>query len=190
MIFLHLVYSLWVLLLIPLINAVEFTPKVTKTLSENSFNILSFDDSNTLIRTQGNSMTISFNDGETWEKIKELEDRVGWAMIDQFNRHDRAIVAAEKGEIVYITEDQGKSWRPVTITDSKEDDSSTHCYMSTHPTKKEYFLAYCSYCKSEEVAVEDVTIMDRSLLTFNSSVCMDRVFASNDGCLLYTSRCV
>lgn len=73
MILLHFVYSLWALLLIPLINAEEFTPKVTKTIAQDSFEILSFDDSNTLIRKQDTSVTISFDDGETWKKLKALK---------------------------------------------------------------------------------------------------------------------
>lgn len=82
MILLHFVYSLWALLLIPLINAEEFTPKVTKTIAQDSFEILSFDDSNTLIRKQDSSVTISFDDGETWEKVEGIEDEITWIYID------------------------------------------------------------------------------------------------------------
>ena len=50
MILLHAIYTLWVIILLPLLNAEKFVPKVTEAPIETSFNLVSFDDSNTSIR--------------------------------------------------------------------------------------------------------------------------------------------
>ncbi|CAI4754815.1 AKR_collapsed_G0048270.mRNA.1.CDS.1 [Saccharomyces cerevisiae] len=60
-------YIIWVFLLIPLSNAEEFTPKVTRTLSRYVFDIVNFDDSNTLIRAEEDSVEISFDAGRKLE---------------------------------------------------------------------------------------------------------------------------
>lgn len=184
MILLHFVYSLWALLLIPLTNAEEFTPKVTKTIAQDSFDILSFDDSNTLIRKQDTSVTISFDDGETWEKVEGIEGEITWIYIDPFNRHDRAVATAMNGSYLYITNDQGKSWERITLPDSGESISPRGCYIETHPLNKNYFLAKCNYCEKTEVNndnEENSGDEEGQFEIFNITRCTDKVFASNDG---------
>ncbi|CAI4307596.1 AEH_G0006510.mRNA.1.CDS.1 [Saccharomyces cerevisiae] len=53
MILLHAIYTLWVIILLPLLNAEKFVTKVTEAPIETSFNLVSFDDSNTSIRLDG-----------------------------------------------------------------------------------------------------------------------------------------
>ncbi|AJQ15672.1 Pep1p [Saccharomyces cerevisiae YJM1399] len=184
MILLHFVYSLWALLLIPLINAEEFTPKVTKTIAQDSFEILSFDDSNTLIRNQDASVTISFDDGETWEKVEDIEGEITWIYIDPFNRHDRAVATSMVEWCLYITNDQGKSWERITLPDSEENISRRGCYIETHPLNKNYFLAKCNYCEKTEADndnEENSGDEEGEFEIFNITRCTDKVFASNDG---------
>lgn len=128
---------------------------MTKTIAQDSFEILSFDDSNTLIRKQDASVTISFDDGETWEKVEGIEDEITWIYIDPFNRHDRAVATSMYESRLYITNDQGKSWERITLPDSEKNISSRGCYIETHPLNKNYFLAKCNYCEKTEVDNEE-----------------------------------
>ncbi|CAI4055092.1 type I sorting receptor SKDI_02G0920 [Saccharomyces kudriavzevii IFO 1802] len=179
MILLHVLYYIWALLLLPIINAKEFVPKVTKTIAEDSFQILSFDDSNTIVRTQDNAITISFDDGEKWEKVKDIEGEIAWVFLDPFNRHDRAIATASDSSKFYITDDQGKSWKSITI--KSERPSFGGCNLITHPTKKEYFLATCNYCEEIDNDEQTSASEEDSLMRFNVTRCTGSTFASNDG---------
>lgn len=82
MILFHALYIIWVFLFLPLLNAEEFIPKVTETLSEYTFNLVSFDDSNTLIRLDNMAVWISFDSGENWKTVKDIEERIFRLVID------------------------------------------------------------------------------------------------------------
>ncbi|QID87739.1 hypothetical protein GRS66_010424 [Saccharomyces pastorianus] len=150
MILIHGLYAIWIFLLFSLVNAKGFSPRVTKTISEYSVGLWSFDDSNTLLRTQDDSLAISFDAGEKWEKINETKEGVEWIYMDPFNGHDRAIAAPLVEPYFYMTDDQGKSWKLITIEDSEEESLIRGCEISTHPTNNEYLIATCSYCKEGE----------------------------------------
>ncbi|EHN00427.1 Pep1p [Saccharomyces cerevisiae x Saccharomyces kudriavzevii VIN7] len=143
MIFLRGLYVVWAFIVVSSINAEEFTPKVTRTFSENSGRVLLFDDSSTFIRREGSSVVISFDVGKSWEKVKVIEEDIADLIIDPFRRHERAIASVAGMPKLYITDDQGKSWRPITIDVSSEHTSRGGCYVKTHPMKKEYFIAFC-----------------------------------------------
>ncbi|KOG97119.1 PEP1-like protein, partial [Saccharomyces eubayanus] len=172
MILIHKLYAILTLLLFPLINAEGFSPRVTKTISEHSIGLWSFDDSNTLLRTQGDSLAISFDAGEKWEKIKDIEENVNWVYMDPFNRHDRAIATPMHGSYFYMTDDQGKSWKLITIEDSEEESPAINCDLATHPTNKQYLIVRCSYYKEGEGGDDGSNIESR---------CFDKTYGSSDG---------
>ncbi|CAI4306698.1 BFH_collapsed_G0006380.mRNA.1.CDS.1 [Saccharomyces cerevisiae] len=132
----HALYIIWVFLLIPLFNAEEFTPKVTRTLSRYVFDIVNFDDSNTLIRADEDSVEISFDAGENWKTIDGIEEPIESFVVDPFRGHDRAFAFVKTAPKFYVTDDQGKSWRPLTIPIS-EKASNYFLRHNYSPYKKE-----------------------------------------------------
>ncbi|CAI4056226.1 hypothetical protein SUVZ_02G1000 [Saccharomyces uvarum] len=181
MILLHGLYAVWAFLIFPLINAEGFSPRVTKTISERSFSILSFDDSDTLLRTQDDSLAISFDAGEKWEKVNGVEGNIAWVYTDPFNKHDRAIAIPMDGSYFYITGDQGKSWKNVAVKESKEESRADHCNIATHPTNKDYFIAICNYCEEQKSSDEDEQAATIDGENIDSMRCFDKTFGSSDG---------
>ncbi|EJS44657.1 pep1p [Saccharomyces arboricola H-6] len=182
MILLHALYAIWAFLYVPLINAEEFSPKVTKTISEDSFSIVSFDDSNTLLKSQRNALTISFDSGENWEKVEDVKGRTSWVYIDPFDGQNRAFAILGHGLKFYMTDDQGKSWNLVTITDFEDNDSYNDCNLKTHPTIKDYFIAECTHCSEKEVSNDDgETDENGEPIKETTSICTWKTYASNNG---------
>ncbi|CAD6606027.1 CCN_G0006420.mRNA.1.CDS.1 [Saccharomyces cerevisiae] len=104
MILLHAIYTLWVIILLPLLNAEKFVPKVTETPIEISFNLVSFDDSNTSIRLDGRGVVwISFDAGENWETVKEIEERIFRFTVDPFHGRERGFAFICESPKFYIT---------------------------------------------------------------------------------------
>ncbi|CCD23326.1 type I sorting receptor NDAI_0B02910 [Naumovozyma dairenensis CBS 421] len=138
------------LLNFPLANADnnEFIPKVTKTSSKSSFNIEPFDDSTTILKLEDSNLFRSENNGESWNPIKEIKDKVYWVHVDEFNSHDRAFAYSEsdKTNIIYITEDQGKTWKSSKVPMDSKKTSIHGCHVLTHPTNKNYLIARCTAC--------------------------------------------
>ena len=143
MILLHAIYTLWVIILLPLLNAEKFVPKVTEAPIEISFNLVSFDDSNTSIRLDGWGVVwISFDAGENWETVKEIEERIFRFTVDPFHGQERGFAFICESPKFYITDDRGESWRALTIP-SSEEYLDGDCFITTHPTNKELLIANC-----------------------------------------------
>ncbi|GAX68098.1 signal sequence-binding protein [Saccharomyces cerevisiae] len=180
-------YIIWVFLLIPLSNAEEFTPKVTRTLSRYVFDIVNFDDSNTLIRAEEDSVEISFDAGENWKTIDEIEEPIESFVVDPFRGHDRAFAFVKTAPKFYVTDDQGKSWRPLTIPIS-EQASNYFCDVTTHPIKKKHLIIRCDL-----LTIKDSGLMyvGREIYTTNDGVSFSQVkpsFGKIDG-HISTERC-
>ncbi|CAI4306909.1 BBL_G0006450.mRNA.1.CDS.1 [Saccharomyces cerevisiae] len=152
MILLHAIYTLWVVILLPLLNAEKFVPKVTEAPIEISFNLVSFDDSNTSIRLDGWGVVwISFDAGENWETVKEIEERIFRFTVDPFHGRERGFAFICESPKFYITDDRGESWRALTIP-SSEEYLDGDCFITTHPTNKELLIANCySYMINADV---------------------------------------
>ncbi|CAI6411474.1 ALI_HP2_G0006360.mRNA.1.CDS.1 [Saccharomyces cerevisiae] len=143
MILLHAIYTLWVIILLPLLNAEKFVPKVTEAPIETSFNLVSFDDSNTSIRLDGWGVVwISFDAGENWETVKEIEERIFRFTVDPFHGQERGFAFICESPKFYITDDRGESWRALTIP-SSEEYLDGDCFITTHPRNKELLIANC-----------------------------------------------
>ncbi|CAI4297639.1 BGP_1a_G0006270.mRNA.1.CDS.1 [Saccharomyces cerevisiae] len=183
----HALYIIWVFLLIPLFNAEEFTPKVTRTLSRYVFDIVNFDDSNTLIRADEDSVEISFDAGENWKTIDGIEEPIESFVVDPFRGHDRAFAFVKTAPKFYVTDDQGKSWRPLTIPIS-EKASNYFCGITTHPIKKKHLIIRCDLLTINDSGVMHV---GREIYTTNDGVSFSQVkpsFGKIDG-HISTTRC-
>ncbi|CAI5203863.1 ANL_HP_G0145820.mRNA.1.CDS.1 [Saccharomyces cerevisiae] len=105
MILLQVICTIWTCLFIPLLNAEEFVPKVTETLSEYSFSLKSFDDSNSLIRLGNRVVWMSFDSGENWEAVKEIEGHIVELTVDPLHGQDRAFASVFLSPKFYVTDD-------------------------------------------------------------------------------------
>ncbi|CAI6749267.1 AAC_HP2_G0046380.mRNA.1.CDS.1 [Saccharomyces cerevisiae] len=143
MILLQVICTIWTCLFIPLLNAEEFVPKVTETLSEYSFSLKSFDDSNSLIRLDNRVVWMSFDSGENWEAVKEIEGHIVELTVDPLHGQDRAFASVFLSPKFYVTDDHGKSWRALTIPISENCRLGTTCSIATHPTEKKYLIVDC-----------------------------------------------
>ncbi|CAI6548857.1 ADM_HP2_G0015300.mRNA.1.CDS.1 [Saccharomyces cerevisiae] len=171
MILLHAIYTLWVIILLPLLNAEKFVPKVTEAPIETSFNLVSFDDSNTSIRLDGWGVVwISFDAGENWETVKEIEERIFRFTVDPFHGQERGFAFICESPKFYITDDRGESWRALTIP-SSEEYLDGDCFITTHPRNKELLIANCySYMIDADSSKDsDFTGNDTSILCLFSN---------------------
>ena len=129
------------------------------------------------LRTQDDSLAISFDAGEKWEKIKDIEENANQVYMDPFNRHDRAFVTPITGSYFYMTDDQGISWKTMNIKDSEVKSTPHSCHIVTHPTNKEHLIATCSYCEKKESSGE----------ASEGRRCFDKAYGSSDsGTVSYT----
>ncbi|CAD6619657.1 BJ4_G0054700.mRNA.1.CDS.1 [Saccharomyces cerevisiae] len=143
MILFHVLYIIWLFLLLPLLNAEEFIPKVTETLPKDSFDLVSFDGSDTLIRLDNGTVLISFDAGENWKTVKEIEERIFRLIVDPLHGQDRAFALIGASPKFYVTDDGGKSWRALTVPISEKSSLCSECSITTHPIKKECLIADC-----------------------------------------------
>ncbi|CAI4379856.1 CQS_1a_G0024740.mRNA.1.CDS.1 [Saccharomyces cerevisiae] len=172
MILLQVICTIWTCLFIPLLNAEEFVPKVTETLSEYSFSLKSFDDSNTLIRLDNRAVWISFDAGKNWETVKEIKERIFRLVIDPLHGQDRAFASIYASPKFYVTNDGGKSWRALTIPIPEEYRISSDCIITTHPTKKgkdddDITTSRCDFVKSSKDS--DISGNDASIICLFSN---------------------
>ncbi|CCC68641.1 hypothetical protein NCAS_0B05570 [Naumovozyma castellii] len=124
----------------------EFVPKVTRTISKLSFNVAAFDDSTILLKLEDNVLYRTTNNGETWNPVKGIDGDVIWVDIDEFNSHDRAFVTSRKLGEFYVTDDQGDSWRKISI-DVPDNGDPSPCGLFTHPTNKDFLNVRCNVCE-------------------------------------------
>ncbi|CAI4285516.1 CQS_1a_G0004840.mRNA.1.CDS.1 [Saccharomyces cerevisiae] len=153
MILFHALYIIWIFILLPLFSAEELVPKVTENLIEEiSFNLVSFDDSNTSARLDGWGVVwISFDAGKNWETVKEIEERIYDFTVDPFHGQERGFAFISESPKFYITDDRGESWRALTIP-SSEKYLDGDCFITTHPRNKELLIANCySYMINADV---------------------------------------
>ena len=94
---------------------------------------------------------ISFDAGENWETVKEIEERIFRFTVDPFHGRERAFAFICESPKFYITDDRGESWRALTIP-SSEEYLDGDCFITTHPTNKELLIANCySYMINADV---------------------------------------
>ncbi|CAI4037670.1 hypothetical protein SMKI_03G1470 [Saccharomyces mikatae IFO 1815] len=184
MILIRALYIIWVFLLIPLFNAEEFTPKVTETISKHSVDVLSFDDSNTLIRTEEDVLKISFDAGENWKTIDEIEEPIYSIVIDPFHGHDRAFAFVKETLNFYTTDDQGKSWRLLTIQNPEDSANFYNNEITTHPTKKEYIILHYNWVEKHS----DILYSTTGFYVTNNGVSFSRIKPSREKIDGYDNR--
>lgn len=72
--------------------------------------------------------TVEDHEGDVWE-----------INVDKFH-YERAFVIGES-EIIYVTEDQGKTWKQISVPKDMENESS--CCFEIHPFNKNFILLHC-----------------------------------------------
>nr|CAI6391663.1 CNT_HP1_G0006280.mRNA.1.CDS.1 [Saccharomyces cerevisiae] len=105
MILLHAIYSLGNYTT-SVTQCREFVPKVTEAPIETSFN---------LIRWLGGVVWISFDAGENWGTVKEIEERIFRLLLILSHGQERGFAFICESPKFYITDDRGESWRALTI---------------------------------------------------------------------------
>ena len=153
------IFWLLTLLQLQLITS-EFIPKVVETKASTIVFLKPFDDSQSILKVEGNQLTITHDNGNTWEPIKDIDGAIAWAAIDSSFSHDRAFAISEYYDKFYVTDDQGFSWKSykLNIPGVDKDPEYAHCYINTHPTDKNYMLLQCTVCtaKSNEDLKRDI----------------------------------
>lgn len=123
--------------------AADFQPKVTRTSGDVALYLEAFEDSTTLLRIQKDKLSISFDNGGTWEVPNELSSNVSMVQVDKHYPHLRAVAMKEESQI-YLTDDQGRHWRELQLP--SETKGSSSCALDTHPFEKNYFIVSCNKC--------------------------------------------
>lgn len=125
----------------------QFKPSVSLVSgSKDSFNLQAFDDSTTLLRSADQKISISRDNGVTWETIKGLNGAM--AFVDPNHSRTRAFATSFKhrGTFEY-TDDMGQSWQKFSIPlpPGKTFDQG-NCFVRSHPLDKNYLMVRCLLC--------------------------------------------
>ncbi|AQZ13988.1 hypothetical protein BZL39_F06260 [Zygosaccharomyces parabailii] len=134
--------------------------KITKTIFSKGKRIYPwyseltrFQNSQTILLLRRGKVHISFDNGDKWNIVDEIQDNIDSIKIDQFN-DERAIAYGQSrnyGEYfnidfnMYITENSGQTWRKIS---SNLPDDVYWCSFSTHPSEKNYLLLNCDAINS------------------------------------------
>lgn len=125
----------------------QFQPKVSKVSGANSYSLQPFDDSTTLLRSLNGKVSISEDNGVSWEVVKQVKGDM--AFIDRFHSHTRAFVQSfDDPGTIYYTDDTGRSWHEMKIELPAEwEFESSMCQIETHREDKNYLLVTCFVCE-------------------------------------------
>ncbi|CCH58669.1 hypothetical protein TBLA_0A08800 [Henningerozyma blattae CBS 6284] len=150
----------------------DWKPIITRTSIDSTFDIQAFDDSTTLLRLENEHILITTNNGASWEPISQIKDKIIWYDIDPYNKGNRAVALAAGGNRFYLTEDQGRNWKEIKLNIPERDDFTSSCYLSTHPTRKEYFKVHCVSCEQQKDDWKDMfnKLLKRSYHAVSSAV--------------------
>ncbi|RLV94788.1 Vacuolar protein sorting/targeting protein 10 [Spathaspora sp. JA1] len=105
-----------------------------------------FDDSTNLLSLHGTTLSISFNDGKSFEAIKSISDPVIFFQMDPYNRN-RAF-AFTRSETHYVSEDKGKNWRKFKA--KFDDQSAAYPQVSFNAANPDYLLVSSFVCPPME----------------------------------------
>ncbi|CAR29083.1 ZYRO0F18722p [Zygosaccharomyces rouxii] len=99
-----------------------------------------FRDSNTLMfHFEDNfedRLLITFDNGRNWRTVDVFGEGIPWVDVDKFHK-ERAFVTTSSGKI-YMTEDQGRSWKQLSLPQDEID-----CFSDTHPFNTNLLLLHC-----------------------------------------------
>lgn len=153
----------------------DFQPKVTRTSGDVALYLEEFDDSTTLLRVQNDKLSISFDNGGTWEAPNGIPSNITMVQIDEHHPHLRAV--AIKGENqIYLTDDQGKHWRELQLP--SETKGNSECDLETHPFEKDYFIVRCNKCPELDSEFQDDL---RKRIMLLDPVCQVSSYVSTNG---------
>ncbi|CAH2352830.1 vacuolar protein sorting/targeting protein 10 [[Candida] railenensis] len=98
----------------------EFQPTISKLKEDHVAEAYSyFDDSTTILGSRKNKLIISFDDGKSWETIKETkEETIIHYQMDIFLRERAFAFTADNAQ--FVTYDKGQHWSKFNIKDPKD----------------------------------------------------------------------
>ncbi|CDF92069.1 ZYBA0S21-00232g1_1 [Zygosaccharomyces bailii CLIB 213] len=106
-----------------------------------------FQNSQTILLLRRGKVHISFDNGDKWSIVDEIQEHIDSIVIDKFHE-ERAIAYGQPrsykhnndGFNMYLTENRGQTWRKILLN---LPDDVWWCSFSTHPFEKNYLLLNC-----------------------------------------------
>ncbi|SCU91297.1 LADA_0F09142g1_1 [Lachancea dasiensis] len=131
----------------------EWKPRV-KAVKASQFSMFeSFDDSEVMLAIQKDSLQISKNSGENWDKVKSLQGNIKYFEIDYNFPGNRAFAYDFKKGLIFETTDKGENWSQMNLplkdsmTKSSEIVSLT---VTSNPLDEKDLLANVDVCSESE----------------------------------------
>lgn len=123
----------------------EYEPNVIKTDFERNIDLQVFDDTTVLLKVQDGKAFRSNDNGNSWKVLKDVKKPSRRVQVDtNFNR-ERAFIFSSDSKSIYITDDQGKSWKESLLAD-EDKRSSGMISIQSHPYSKDYLITHLSKC--------------------------------------------
>lgn len=144
-------FSLYVVLTLLIYPAFAFEPKVVQTEVKDWQSIVAFDDTTTLLRIDEGVLFISKDNGNKWDKISHIKEKVLAVDIDSNFNNDRAFVRVSNNFEFYVTNDRGQNWRKIShkLLDSNNKNDDAACSITTTPFNKDFIHVSCLVCEQE-----------------------------------------
>ncbi|CAR27509.1 ZYRO0C18612p [Zygosaccharomyces rouxii] len=109
-----------------------------------------FRDSNTLMfHFEDNfedRLLITFDSGRNWRTVDVFGEGIPWVDVDEFHK-ERAFVTTSSGK-VHMTEDQGRSWKQLSLP--QETEGQSDCFFDTHPFNTNLLLLRCGITRESQ----------------------------------------
>lgn len=136
----------------------DFVPRITESrvdshlqrddrfISFSTGKFYHFRGSETLMLQSKSGLQVSFDNGEHWKSVGSFVNNRGRIEFDKFH-HGRAFIMGDFEKVLYVTEDQGKSWEKISLPikrERKKISKDSSCYFKTHPSDKNLVLLHCN----------------------------------------------
>ncbi|EGW32507.1 uncharacterized protein SPAPADRAFT_138012 [Spathaspora passalidarum NRRL Y-27907] len=127
----------------------SYTPDITTVTSDHvAREIRYFDDSSNVLLLRQTTLSISFDDGKSFEKVKTISEPVVYFQMDPFNRN-RAF-AFTLSENQYVTEDKGRNWRKFKADLHIDENSNSFPQISFNVANPDYLMISSYKCPPQE----------------------------------------
>ncbi|KAG7660701.1 VPS10 [[Candida] subhashii] len=128
-----------------------FAPEVSMIKHRSpSKEIKYFDDSSNLLLLRDNTLSISFDDGKSFEVVKAIKDEVIYFEMDPYNNKRAFAMALSKSQ--YMTDDQGKTWKKynVDLFDYNAEEMASIPKISFNAANSDYMMISNYHCPPGE----------------------------------------
>ena len=128
----------------------DWSPRITKTKEKGMSWFEMFDDSTTLLRANRRMLERSTDNGEHWSSVPDVSGTVMSFDIDENYPHDRAFAFLMEESAMYVTDDQGSSWKKGKVEIPPElysGEQLPHCYVQSHAADRNMLVMGCQVCR-------------------------------------------